>query len=192
VHRDIKPENIFLCREERLVKVLDFGVASLTSSRKPQPTPSMSGTYEYIAPEHLLDDAPPDARCDLYALGVVSYRALTGKLPFGGSSLGQLVLEISKGTATAPSTLQPGLLPALDTWFETAIHRDPALRFQSAREMADAFSVAYGTRSSRVSGPLDGQVVLQEGDVSRVRKSISGTGYSLIEPGVHRRERKPK
>jgi len=192
VHRDIKPENIFLCREERLVKVLDFGVASLMSPSSPQPTPAMSGTFEYIAPEHLLDGNPPDARCDLYALGVVSYRALTGKLPFGGSSLGQLVLEISKGAAAAPSTLLPGLSPALDGWFEVAIHRDPGLRFQSAREMADAFAVAHGKRSSRVSAPQDGPAVRPEADVSRVPERSSGTGYSVIEPGAHRRGRKPK
>jgi serine/threonine-protein kinase len=186
VHRDIKPENIFLCRDERLVKVLDFGVASMMSSRAPERTPALSGTYEYIAPEHLIDGNPPDGRCDLYALGVVSYRALTGKLPFGGSSLGQLVLEISKGPAPAPSTFLAGLSPGLDAWFERAVHRDPGLRFQSAREMADAFASAYGSRSSQVSGPLDGPVVV------RAPKRISGTGYSVIEPDVQRRGRKPR
>jgi len=162
VHRDIKPANLFLCREDGrlLVKVLDFGIAKVRApsmrgpvrdslmainvrDKESLPPGSLSGTLEHMSPEHVLDGVPTDALGDLYAVGVVGYRCLTGRVPFEASALGQLVLLLAKGPAPAPSTLVPGVPPAVDAFFAQAIHRDPSQRFPNANAMARAAITAF-------------------------------------------------
>jgi serine/threonine-protein kinase len=182
VHRDIKPENIFHCESEGLFKVLDFGIASLKKSRfarVAETTKGLSGTIEHMAPENVLDGKEADARGDLYALGVVAYRALSGTLPFPAANLGQLVLAFSRGAAPAPSTLRSDVPAALDAWVLRAIERDPERRFPSAREMAEAFARASGKVSANVSRTME-PVVIEP--VFR-----SPTAYSEISPSSRRR-----
>jgi serine/threonine-protein kinase len=145
VHRDIKPDNIFLSRSDDGVfcKVFDFGVAKQTR------LPAMGGlttdgkivgTPEYMSPEQVLDDVAVDYRADLWALAVVLYQAVTGRLPFNGKTLGQLCLNLVHRRPTAPSKLRAGLPAGADAWFARALSRDPAQRFTSARDMAMAFA----------------------------------------------------
>jgi len=181
VHCDIKPENIFLCESQGLIKVLDFGISLLASSKAVQPAPgALSGTIEYMPPEHVLDGKTKDARADLYALGVVAYRAVTGNAPFPASTIGELLLAFSH-VPPLPSTLRPESPSRLDTWFETAIHRAPERRFQSAREMADAFARAYGRPSPRVSRTMEAVDL----------RPSSSTSYSAITPPSRERKREP-
>jgi serine/threonine-protein kinase len=161
VHCDIKPENIFLCDDAhaRTIKVLDFGIATLApraSLTVPSRPPSghganatdagMWGTFAYMCPEHLLDSRPMSARGDLYALAVVAYRAITGRLPYGADSLGELLLALNDGGAPKPSSLRPALPPSVDDWFEKALLRDPDARFQTAGAMAETFRDAVAAR----------------------------------------------
>jgi eukaryotic-like serine/threonine-protein kinase len=163
VHQDIKPENIFLCQDDDgrpLVKLIDFGIAQL---RKPQSITTtreaIGGTLEYMAPEVLLDGKTPDARSDLYALGVVAYECFTGRVPFAGDTLGQILTAHAQTTPESPSTLRnvkDGLGAALDAWFARAIHRDPAQRFQSAKEMAEAFVQVHRPKTAHGAPPPGG------------------------------------
>jgi serine/threonine protein kinase len=160
VHRDIKPENVFLCDEEGevLVKVLDFGIAKSDANASDfsgTRTGAVIGTVYYMSPEQAMGARDLDHRADLWALGVVTYFAITGVRPFSGDAIGTVVLAITQGTPPRPSALNPALSPAIDAFMAKALARSPADRFQSAREFADAFAqAALGTAfSSRDSGP---------------------------------------
>ena len=147
VHRDIKPENIFMTYPdgEMVYKVLDFGVAKLVGAGKSPGVTSagaLVGTPYYMSPEQLLDTKHVDHRSDLWSLAVVVYQALTGRRPFEGDTIGGLCLAIDRGVFRLPTTMKQNLPPALDAWFVRALSRDPASRFQSAREMAVELSNA--------------------------------------------------
>ncbi len=157
VHMDIKPENIFLCDEatERpLVKVLDFGIARLRGRESGASVRrEVAGTLQYMSPEVLLHGRSPDARSDLYSLAVVAYECFTGRLPYQGTTLGEMLLEHTQTRPAPPSSLRSvksELGVTLDAWFERALHPDPEQRFQSAKEMAEAFVMVH--RPQRPSG----------------------------------------
>jgi serine/threonine-protein kinase len=141
VHRDLKPDNVFLVanEDEEVAKVLDFGVAkaknlSLDTATR---TGAVMGTPYYMSPEQIAGEKSVDFRTDLWALGVIACECLSGRRPFDAESLGGLAIAICTKPAPRPSTLAP-LPAAFDAWFERAVARDPAQRFQSARELSDA------------------------------------------------------
>jgi serine/threonine protein kinase len=143
VHRDIKPANIFLTKDQDgrlLAKVVDFGVAEIMA--KTGASDELSGTLEYMAPELLLEGKAPDARTDLYAVAVVAYHCLVGMVPFLGDTLGQVMLALATTQAQPVSERLGCSLPELDEWFRRALAKDPALRFGTARELAEAFHAA--------------------------------------------------
>jgi serine/threonine-protein kinase len=145
VHRDIKPANVFLMThgDELFVKVLDFGIAKLTGDAAGQHTNTgtLMGTAHYMSPEQLVGGVV-DYRADLWALGVVAYKALTGALPFNGATIGAVSIAANAGMFTPPSEARPGLPLAVDAWMKRALAREPSARFASAREMAQAFEQA--------------------------------------------------
>jgi serine/threonine-protein kinase len=138
VHRDIKPENIFLTDVDGdlLVKVLDFGIAkraqdaafSMTS------TGAMVGTPYYMSPEQVMSAKSVDLRSDLWSLAVVAYHAVTGKVPFDAETVGALCVAINAAEFDLPTTAVAGLPPSMDAWFRRALARDPAKRFQTAKD----------------------------------------------------------
>jgi serine/threonine-protein kinase len=155
IHRDVKPENIFATKDEDarpLYKVLDFGIAELTVNLKERGA-EIAGTLEYIAPEVLVDARTPDVRSDLYSLAVVAYRCVTGRVPFPGETLGQVLLAVTKTKPPPPSELCPAATKELDDWFAQALARDPAHRFQNAKAMTEAFHRA--AKASRPAAPVD-------------------------------------
>ena len=147
IHRDLKPENIFLCdvAGQRVTKVVDFGIAKsmrgdMTASMKTR-TGHMLGTPSYMSPEQCRGLKDIDHRADLWALGVIAYECLVGKVPFEGEVLGDLLLRICMDPLPIPSQRARGPLPpAFDAWFAKAVHRDRAVRFQSALELATSLS----------------------------------------------------
>jgi serine/threonine-protein kinase len=142
VHRDIKPENIFLSENDgkTFIKVLDFGIAKDHTNLETVTVPGTTmGTPSFMSPEQIFRPMEVDHRADLWSTAVVAYRCLTGTLPFEGVTFGAMCLSINHGMVAAPSTLDPTLPPGLDAWFKKALCLDPAARFQSATEMADAY-----------------------------------------------------
>jgi serine/threonine-protein kinase len=157
VHRDIKLNNVFLqdVGGEVYAKLLDFGVAKQGPSDLNSLTTTgvLVGTLAYMSPEQLHDAKSVDHRTDLWSLGVLAYRALTGKMPFSDDKgMGALMLAVSHGRFVPPSELRPELPAALDGWFLRALNGDPNRRFQSARELIDAFDAAIGRQASGVRG----------------------------------------
>jgi eukaryotic-like serine/threonine-protein kinase len=142
VHRDLKPDNVFIVKDEpEFVKVLDFGIAKIqktdldVSAGSMTQTGMMIGTPYYMSPEQA-QAREVDHRTDLWAIAVIAFEALTGKRPFFGDSFGELVISICTGPVPIPSTLTK-VPRGFDEWFVHATQREPARRFQSAREMAD-------------------------------------------------------
>ena len=160
IHRDIKPENIFLTNEggDLFVKLLDFGIAkadrlanSTGSARKSTMAGVTLGTPYYMSPEQFRSSKEIDSRSDLWSVGVVVFEALTGELPFVADTHGALAIVIHDGVALAPTQVNPALPKSIDDWFAKACAHDPANRFQTARELADALSVALGEAPARAA-----------------------------------------
>ncbi len=150
VHRDLKPGNIFLVRggdDDEIVKVLDFGVAKIRkplSSEEMTKSGTLLGSPRYMSPEQARGVKSIDHRSDLWSLAVIAFRAVTGELPFQGNEIGDVLIKICTERVPAPSALVPGLSPAIDRFFERAFERDPDKRFQSAGQLARAFTAAVG------------------------------------------------
>lgn len=141
IHRDLKPANLFVVRgaEGERAKLLDFGVGRDLKATGPRLTSpqGLVGTLAYLAPEQLTPDVEADARADLWAIGVVAYRALTGTAPFGLRGA-RIVASILGREPDAPSTLAPGLGPHVDAFFRRALAKDRGARFLNARQMREA------------------------------------------------------
>jgi eukaryotic-like serine/threonine-protein kinase len=141
IHRDIKPANI-LGTVDAGFKVSDFGSAlSMTAD---QTQISGIGSPAYMSPEQMRDE-PLTHQTDIYSLGVVLFQLLTGKLPFTGSSHASLVYQILNLDVPLPSTVRPGLAPALDDIVQRAMAKDRTRRYSSWQEFADDLSRVIGS-----------------------------------------------
>jgi len=142
-HGDVKPENIILSGPEEKVRVLDFGLAQVTALA----TGAAGGTPPYMAPELVLDGAPATPRSDIYAVGVVLYEMLTGRLPRGHASMGleQIRRSWEKKPAATPVRLHRRDVPAaLDELVMAALSREPTARPKAARVMLEELRAIEG------------------------------------------------
>jgi serine/threonine-protein kinase len=149
VHRDLKPENVFLTEEdgEVVVKVLDFGVATWAAallSTSGGSAEGLVGTPEYMSPEQTRGTGSVDQRADVWALAVIAFECLTGRLPFEGATLSEIFGRITAEAPLAPSEIAPDLPPGVDGWWLRAVSKGIDGRFQSARELACAFGDTLG------------------------------------------------
>ncbi len=141
VHRDVKPQNL-MRTPEGVVKVLDFGLASLGTEPRAEggltgvDTPM--GTPDYVAPEQIRDAHSADTRADVYSLGCTLYFLLTGRPPFPEGNVGQKMAAQLERQPEALAALCPGLPPDLIGIIDKMMAKDPALRFQSPLEVAAA------------------------------------------------------
>jgi serine/threonine-protein kinase len=150
VHRDIKPENIFVLKGNRssgdqpAIRLLDFGIAKRWQDPKFDVTSTgvVVGTPHYMSPEQFLSAKHVDFRADLWSLGVLAYRAVTGRLPFEATSFAALCIQIHRGVFPRASAYRADLTPNVDAWFTKALRGHPAARFASARQMAESFRAA--------------------------------------------------
>jgi eukaryotic-like serine/threonine-protein kinase len=143
IHRDLKPDNVFLVHngDREIAKVLDFGIAKSTGSvggpRAATQTGSMIGTLPYMSPEQAQGAKTIDFRSDLWALAVIAFECVCGRLPFESEHAGEIVLQICARPIPVPSQVA-AVPPGFDAWFAKASARDPDARFQSAQELAEA------------------------------------------------------
>jgi eukaryotic-like serine/threonine-protein kinase len=173
VHRDLKPENVFLVHDDEdgtdIAKVVDFGIAKFTDTSmgvsSSTRTGSVLGTPYYMSPEQARGLRSLDFRSDLWSLAVITYRCLTGRFPFEGEAIGDLLVKICTAALPVPSQVAP-TPPGFDAWFEKAMQRDPALRFASATEFADQLASSCGLGAVRPRLPSAPQGLPASGQVN--------------------------
>ncbi|WP_437730597.1 protein kinase domain-containing protein [Sorangium sp. So ce1335] len=152
VHRDVKPTNVLLEEErngEVRARVADFGIAKWIRKDLPADFPRRTadgvvlGTPAYLSPEHTCD-GETSPHSDMWALAVVSYEALTGRLPFPGNTMSDVLGSILASAQPPRSALCPDAPPALSAWFARAFALDPTERFPSIDAMVAAYKAAVG------------------------------------------------
>ncbi len=142
VHRDIKPANLMLARagKKAIVKVLDFGLAKVTSEGQADNTLTregqMLGTPDYIAPEQIRDAQSADIRADIYSLGCTFYYLLSGGPPFGGDNLWDLYQAHFSMDASPLNLVRPEVPVELAALVAKMMAKEPAKRFQTPGEVA--------------------------------------------------------
>ncbi len=132
IHRDIKPQNMLLLRDGTL-KVGDFGIAALENEMNEERGTAI-GSIHYIAPEQIRGESP-DARSDLYSLGVVMYEMLTGKKPYNGDTVGEIAVKHLNTAPEAPSSIVPDIPAELEAITLKAMNADIQERYQNAEEL---------------------------------------------------------
>ena len=132
VHRDVKPENLMVTRDG-IVKVADFGLARAFADAQITEAGHVTGTVQYLAPEQLLGE-PADPRTDLYALGVVAFELLTGRLPYTGETPMAIAYKHLHEPMPRPSSFNPAVPVSLDGWVASVTEKQRELRPESAAE----------------------------------------------------------
>jgi serine/threonine protein kinase len=139
IHRDIKPGNL-LVDETGTLKVTDFGLARPVQRNSAVTQAGLVvGTPRYMSPEQLMGD-PVDGRTDLFAMGVVLYECLTGRVPFDAETAGGLIAQMLAGPPRPVHQFLPTVPAALETIIDRLLQREAERRFKSARELAEALS----------------------------------------------------
>ncbi len=133
VHRDIKPQNVMLL-EDGTIKVMDFGIARFARESGKTLSDKAIGSVHYISPEQA-QGAPTDEKTDIYAVGVILYEMLTGRVPFDGDTPVSIAIKQMQIEPTRPTQIKPDLPMGLEEIILRAMQKEPALRYQTAAEM---------------------------------------------------------
>ena len=136
VHRDMKPENIMVGPDDE-IKLIDFGIAANEGSRRLTfaNLSNVMGTPDYISPEQVKGKRG-DARSDIYAMGVMLYEMLTGRVPFTGNNPFLIMNDRLLNSPEPPREIDPSITPAMQEIIYRALEREPKNRYASAREFA--------------------------------------------------------
>jgi eukaryotic-like serine/threonine-protein kinase len=159
IHRDVKPGNLMVIggpaadggsgRREMTVKLTDFGIARATEQSRLTQVGSVVGTAAYLAPEQARgEDAGPAT--DVYALGVVIYQLLTGRLPYEGSSLAELAIRRENERPLPPTSYNDDVSETLSAAVLQALENDPEHRYSTARTLADGLRAGLAGRDPSV------------------------------------------
>lgn len=152
VHRDIKPQNI-LINNVGVVKITDFGMARGEDSATITGTDEFMGTPYYISPEQVDSGHLADTRSDLYSLAIVLFEMLTGRPPFEGGSIIDIVIKQKKERVPSICRIRPNLPADMDAFFQKALAKTPASRFQTPHEFISALEQLQKQVQASVSPP---------------------------------------
>ncbi|MEO8903019.1 MAG: protein kinase, partial [Polyangiaceae bacterium] len=158
VHRDLKPPNLFLTERadgSSCIKVLDFGISKLTSANSSgdqgmTSTSAVMGSPLYMSPEQLMSARDVDMRTDIWALGVICFELLTGKLPFEAETLPQLCMAISLSAPTPLRSYRPDLPLEVEAMVLRCLNKDPGKRYATVAAFA-ADLVKFAPQHARLS-----------------------------------------
>jgi serine/threonine protein kinase/sugar lactone lactonase YvrE len=144
IHRDVKPDNIFIL-EDGTVKITDFGIARVADLEETNLTKTgvMLGTLAYVSPEQLQNAKTVDHRADIFSLGVVSYEALCGYLPFTGDGIAATIVKIMSQEEIPLTSMNPSISPELSGTVSRALRKKPRDRYRSVNEFIRDFRMAF-------------------------------------------------
>jgi serine/threonine protein kinase len=153
VHRDIKPSNIILT-EDHQVKLTDFGIARIEDTAAGQQTQAgeILGTPVYMSPEQVVGQQV-DGRSDLFSVGVILYEMIVGRRPFGGNNIAAIFQAITHDTPEAPSSKDPFIPQRLSDLIMKSLAKDPAQRFQTGRQLAEALATVLPAEGQPAVAP---------------------------------------
>ena len=151
VHRDVKPANVFLDGEWQPV-LADFGLAKMYSEESITMSGMVSGTPSHMAPEQARGSVPT-GKADLYALAVIAFQLLTGRLPFTGASVMDILYQHVNDAPPAPSSFNAALTPAIDAVVVKGLAKDPNQRWDTCNAMVAALE-------SAIRGQLDERTIV--------------------------------
>jgi serine/threonine protein kinase len=167
IHRDLKPANLFLARRSdgtTLVKVIDFGISKVSprlagAGHVTTEEGALIGSPSYMSPEQMESASDVDPRADIWALGTILYRLLTGELPFRADRTTELVNLVLNGSPVRPRSLRPNLPKALEAVLLRCLQKNRARRFSTVSALATALVPFAGKRAA---GPERGPALPEE------------------------------
>jgi serine/threonine-protein kinase len=140
VHRDLKPDNVFLLRARGMVvpKLLDFGISRMDGPKNQRLTVdgAIMGTPAYMPPEQIRNAKSADASADVWAMGVMLFRVMSGRLPFNGESITELLFAVMNAEVPELASVVPGVPASLSRVVARCLRREPSQRYPSACELA--------------------------------------------------------
>ncbi|MCI0351167.1 MAG: protein kinase [Acidobacteriales bacterium] len=154
VHRDLKPGNLMRDQQGRVV-VMDFGLAHSLETKGLTQSGTVLGTLEYMSPEQA-KGGHVDPRSDIFAVGLIFYELLTGKMPFEAETPVASLLKRSQEAVRPPIELEPTLPPALNKVVLKCLEREPARRYQSAEDVLLALDAVQGRSRERTAAAQAG------------------------------------
>ncbi len=152
VHRDVKPQNIIISRDG-VVKVTDFGIAYTVGTAQVTKAGVVMGTAHYLSPEQA-HGRPAGPGSDVYALGVVLFEMLTGRLPFDADNTIALAMKHIRETPPSPSQYNPKLPPSVDPVVLKALAKDPKRRYATAAEFREALQRPRAVQDTSFMRPI--------------------------------------
>ncbi|HEV8660173.1 MAG TPA: serine/threonine-protein kinase, partial [Thermoanaerobaculia bacterium] len=167
IHRDVKPANIILLEGNR-AKIMDFGIAKIaTSVANLTSTGQFLGTPNYMAPEQI-KGAPVDGRTDIFSLGICFYECLTRRKPFGGDSLTSISYKIVHEPFPPLHEINPQIPDGYGEVVGNALAKDPAKRYQRAKEFSSALrAVVRGEKPAKIE-PMMAEETIITGDRDKI------------------------
>ena len=155
IHRDVKPGNLLIASESGTVKLADFGIAKAAEQTRITQVGSVLGTAAYLSPEQARGEEAGPAS-DIYSLGVCAYQFLAGRLPHEYSSLTELALKQQEEPIEPIVSYRPEVPAALDRAVRLCLDSDPAARYASALEMAEAIEAGLRDEPTAATLRLEG------------------------------------
>jgi len=175
VHRDVKPDNIFLLRDGT-VKITDFGIARAADFEATHLTKTgvMLGTLAYVSPEQLQNAKNVDHRADIFSLGVVTYEALSGKLPFTGEGIAQTIVKIMSSEEIPLDKLNQSIPEELAAVVSKALRKKPKDRYRTTKELLRDFQICAEKICGSLGSALD---ALNKWEEHSIEKAINITDF---------------